>query len=821
MGAQFRCENHNRRQLILDPPSGATLNAIDYLEVLDHDAPSGTPRQQTLLVWLFRPVPAALDASHVVISGGVRETDITVVWAQPASAVTAPGEPGAFYGALPHADQIVVVRTDRAGDFSTYTLELVGLAGFDPILSRVDFSFKVECPSSFDCAPAVVCPPPPAVEPAIDYLAKDYASFRRVMLDRLATVMPDWRQRSPADTGVAVVEALAYVADHLSYQQDAVATEAYLGTARHRVSVRRHARLLDYRMHEGTNARAWLCIEVAAASDGLVLKRQTGATRTIFFTRAVEAVVVDADRARALLLGAAPPQVFEPMEERALYRAHNRIAFYTWGDDRCCLPRGATRATLQDDLTARLMLAPGDVLVFEEALGGDTGLAADADPTRRHAVRLTKVTPPALVAQDLTRTPGAATPDPVTATPVVEIEWDDGDALPAPFCVSKVIGGKVVDGMSVVRGNVVLVDHGRTQPDEPVDPATVPAAGRYQPVLSQPELTHAAPLDPAVAAAAALLQDPRAAVPQIALTGPGGTPWTVQPDLLRSDRFAADFVVEIDDGGAAALRFGDGVLGREPEDGLVASYRTGRGRGGNVGAEAIAHAVCVGLHADAVRNPLPARGGIDPETLQQVKLYAPQAFRVQERAVTEADYAAAAERHPHVLKAVATRRWTGSWYTMFVTVDRRGGRPVDAAFQDVMLRHLARFRLAGHDLEIEPPRMVPLDLTIVACVKPGFFRDKVQRALLAAYAAFFAPDHFTFAQPIYLSHVVGIAMRVPGVDWVDPTDPRFVFQRFAQPPNHELENGVIPMARLEIARCDNSPSLPENGRLQLVLMGGK
>ena len=64
-------------------------------------------------------------------------------------------------------------------------------------------------------------------------------------------------------------------------------------------------------------------------------------------------------------------------------------------------------------------------------------------------------------------------------------------------------------------------------------------------------------------------------------------------------------------------------------------------------------------------------------------------------------------------------------------------------------------------------------------------------------------------------------MRVPGVDWVDPTDPRFVFQRFAQPPNHELENGVIPMARLEIARCDNSPSLPENGRLQLVLMGGK
>src|SRR2546427_6685807 len=46
-------------------------------------------------------------------------------------------------------------------------------------------------------------------------------------------------------------ELLAYVGDYLSYQQDAVATEAYLGTARRRVSVRRHARLVDYLVHDG------------------------------------------------------------------------------------------------------------------------------------------------------------------------------------------------------------------------------------------------------------------------------------------------------------------------------------------------------------------------------------------------------------------------------------------------------------------------------------------------------------------------------------------------------------------------------------------
>ena len=59
-----------------------------------------------------------------------------------------------------------------------------------------------------------------------------------------------------------LVEVLAYTGDYLSYYQDAVATEAYLDTARQRISVRRHARLVDYILHEGCNARAWVCVEV-------------------------------------------------------------------------------------------------------------------------------------------------------------------------------------------------------------------------------------------------------------------------------------------------------------------------------------------------------------------------------------------------------------------------------------------------------------------------------------------------------------------------------------------------------------------------------
>ena len=61
----------------------------------------------------------------------------------------------------------------------------------------------------------------------------------------------------------------------------------------------------------------------------------------------------------------------------------------------------------------------------------------------------------------------------------------------------------------------------------------------------------------------------------------------------------------------------------------------------------------------AVTNPMPARGGTDPESIEHVRQIAPSAFRTPRRAVTAADYATVAGRHPEVQQATATERWTG------------------------------------------------------------------------------------------------------------------------------------------------------------------
>jgi hypothetical protein len=178
-----------------------------------------------------------------------------------------------------------------------------------------------------------------------------------------------------------------------------------------------------------------------------------------------------------------------------------------------------------------------------------------------------------------------------------------------------------------------------------------------------------------------------------------------------------------------------------------------------------------------------------------------------------------------VQKAKATRRWTGSWTTMFLSVDRRGGGDVDAAFEEELRAFLEPFRLAGQDLEIDRPRYVPLDVALRVCVAPGFVRADVKTTLIREFSrfdlepgrrGFFHPDELTFGQPVYLSALLQRAMAVRGVAWIEPLR----FQRWGLPPQGELAAGRIRFDRLEIGRLDNNANAPESGRIDFVLEGG-
>ncbi len=866
MNVPFACLNEQRREAVRKDKK---LHGLDYLEVEQN--------QRALHVYFLGKAPKEWrheeDVGRFVrIEGGRRIQNIRVVKAI------------VHRQRHPDFDDYLEVTIDRFGDFSPYTLRVVvpdehggwqRHPDFDPLYDRIEFSFKVDCPSDLDCRQEPVCPPKVHPESEINYLAKDYASFRQLILDRLALNIPDWQERHVPDIGIALVEAFAYAGDYLSYYQDAVATEAYLDTARQRISVRRHARLVDYFLHEGCNARAWVCVET---ESDLILPGDA-----YFITALDDPALKKIPVVKEEDLPSQLPrryEIYEPMRKGdiALWAGQYEIHFYTWGNTECCLPRGATRATLDGELVQeepqamtkpgmqrrsasaslptgtetaggeiqKLKLAAGDVLIFEEVIGPKTGAEADKDPARRHAIRLTSVEKGF---------------DPLRQRPVVEIAWAAADALPFPLCIS-VLGPppkcEVIPNVSVARGNVVLVDHGQTVM-EPLDPEEVPAKEtieececegvradsfvmpeRYRPrPLKQAPLTFSQPLQPDASAARMMRQDPHRALPAASLQSTGGASgdmaWTANQDLLDSRGFDQHFVVEIDTDGRAQLRFGDGELGRKPAAGsrFQATYRVGNGPTGNVGADSIAHLVfrTTSLNGSikSVRNPLPARGGRAPESQAEAKLLAPRQFRTElKRAITAEDYAMIVERDfgDRVQRAAATLRWTGSTTEILVAVDPLGREQVDVALFEEIAQHLHRFRRINHDVVVQPARRVPLDIELLVCVLPSFLRGHVQAALIELFSnrllpdgrrGYFHPDELSFGEGVYLSALVAAAQAVPGVESVVVKK----LERLFEGPADEIENGVLPLGPFEIAQLENDPSFPEHGRLTLDMRGGR
>jgi predicted phage baseplate assembly protein len=335
------------------------------------------------------------------------------------------------------------------------------------------------------------------------------------------------------------------------------------------------------------------------------------------------------------------------------------------------------------------------------------------------------------------------------------------------------------------------------------------------------------PYDPDSPASTAFNWETRNVLPAISLQSRNET-WTSKSDLLASDRNALEFVAEMDDSGAAALRFGDGKYGRRPADKTVfeATYRIGNGAAGNVGAETLAHILTDDDSIVGVRNPLPARGGVEPETIEHVRAAAPFAFLTQERAVTQDDYARVAERRPEVQRAAATFRWTGSWRTVFLTADPVGKESVDSPFKDTLRQFIDTFRMAGYDLEIESAIYVSLEIEMTVCVQHDHFRADVEEALLQIFSnrtlpdgrrGVFHSDNFTFGQPVYLSPLYEAALDVDGVASVDIT----TFQRQDNPNTEARDTGKLSLGRLQIAQLDNDPNFPEHGVFRLTMVGGK
>ena len=246
-------------------------------------------------------------------------------------------------------------------------------------------------------------------------------------------------------------------------------------------------------------------------------------------------------------------------------------------------------------------------------------------------------------------------------------------------------------------------------------------------------------------------------------------------------------------------------------------------RAGNVGAEAIGHVVgATRRHRAACAIRCRRSGGIDPQPIAQAQLYAPQAFRRQERAVTRDDYA----RDGRARAARAARGRDAA-------LDRQLAHDVHHRRPARRRRRRRRLRGRAAPLHRALPAGRPRRRDRRAALRgrstsrctsapsPATSRPTSSGACSTCSAptrcrrqlGFFHPDRFTL-RPAGLPERADRRAR-----WrcrASPTSTPARFQRLGRSRGRrDRRPARIALARLEIARLDNDPNAPENGRLAL------
>jgi hypothetical protein len=518
----------------------------------------------------------------------------------------------------------------------------------------------------------------------------------------------------------------------------------------------------------------------------------------------------------------------------------NSIQPYWFDDSERCLKARATQ-----------MYVPGHGFAFQplQSLLIKTIAETSADPPIRQIVQL-------LDAGDPNGPWAREESDELFAIAVTRIAWRAADALTEDRDLTR----------TTVAGNIVSATQGRTvqeifvvgaPPQGDTTAGTIERTGP-RPVLAQGVSGTPPPIQLYTLANTPVAWLPQPAIdpsgqpfPEILLLQQGGgtppTPWSWFRQLLDAGQFDLGYMLEAaryatlgrnsdgtiqrdyDSDGGDTIRFGDGVFGINPDRGIrfTVTYRYGAGAAGNVAADAITRldptAIASGRYL-SVTNPLAAAGGADPQSLQSLQRLAPQAFRAQQfRAVITDDYSAAAETLSWVLRAGAVFRWTGSWLTVFTTPDPLGSQQITIDERTQLIELLNRRRMAGYESYVPDPDYVSLDLRVNVCAQPDAFQGDVEAGVVGALSpggppGFFAPNNFTFGQPLERSVLEAAIQAVPGVAGVTCI---YFRVRGRSTGFTEMTGDAVQVGTNQIIRCDNDPSVPEHGAFAVMVAGGR
>jgi hypothetical protein len=239
--------------------------------------------------------------------------------------------------------------------------------------------------------------------------------------------------------------------------------------------------------------------------------------------------------------------------------------------------------------------------------------------------------------------------------------------------------------------------------------------------------------------------------------------WEELPSLYGLSGGEKVYTTRIDDNGAVRVRFGD----RLPTgtNNVLATYRTGIGLAGCVGAGRINLLMTRPLGVREVTNPLPAEGAQDPESRDEARENAPLKVLTLGRIVSQQDYEDFTRSFAGIGKARAEWIWDGMQRVVHITIASPDGSAVDTA-SDVYTSLTAAIDCARDTrfpviIDSYRPRTFSLNLQVR--FREGYDRDTVKGVIVTALKEKYSFKKRDFAQPVTASEILSLVQGIDGV----------------------------------------------------------
>ena len=314
-------------------------------------------------------------------------------------------------------------------------------------------------------------------------------------------------------------------------------------------------------------------------------------------------------------------------------------------------------------------------------------------------------------------------------------------------------------------------------------------------ILKRPSLTYTPSADPSGARSSLAVRVNRVL-------------WSASPHLYGLDDKNETYIVRHDDDGKATVMFGDGAQGARLPTGsgnVVATYRSGVGLAGMVGADKLTLLMTRPLGIRGVTNPLPASGAADPESLDGARTNAPLTVLAMERIVSLQDAEDFARAFAGIGKARAIALWRGGVEWIHLTVASEAAVPsqdgtvtalsdhrVDATspIRQNLASAIEQFKEPSLRIRVDTYQPVFFDLDAKVLADARYLWADVEAAITAVLTDAFTFERRAFGQVVTRAEVVRVIQSVAGVVFVDVE----ALHRFDASPGPAPEDVLIPGA---------------------------